>query len=1226
MSRYNWPRDTRGKERDDNPAERGAFTGRQRRDFDPEGSLRVSRAAQQPTHHAGAMPGPAAPASGRHHLWQQLGPVSLLGGQADGNPRVSGRVNAISVHSAGQRAYAASANGGVWYTKDGGANWVSVAGLASTNTVGILRPAQRNACGALHVEFGTAEGDDLVFLGTGELTSEPTLDLTGQPESSTGGIGILVGDKPTKSADPDPWVREAPNLVNNGVFRIVREPGGTSVIAATRTGLFQRPVSPGRDINWERPTSEPFNTLSTDCTDLLWTPAVGTSPARLWVWVKDGANFGLWVRATGAGGDANFRKVAVDGTSGLSYAPRRASLAASTPATQVWVLNDRGDGTVPALFRVTNPAAGTQPMAHGVVGVPNILRDQGHYDIAIAVDPANPNRVALAGSYLRDITPDGPQSDYNASIVSADVAPDPANSSILTYGHPTRYTMIGIGVHPDVHALTYSNGGATLWTGCDGGVFRSDRPTSPAGFYPRNNGLSISQTDYIACHPGCEGFIVAGLQDNGVIERVSSGVWKMASEGDGGGVIFDPIIPGRYISQYVQGQWQASDGTFTTDNPKVAHQNNLLKRNGTVAPTESGNSAFYSAAAAIGQKRGTPLPANPNIGQIIIGTNRVWYTENFGAPWMGTPPSIRWVTLPTGTDPLPGNETQDGFGQQIRVCRWQNSNVAWVLGEGKLMRYARTSGSDTAGGPGSWTRETIIKKGVKNKKDATSADGPIRDSPVWTDIAVNLDPPAAGSTDPQQHGTKGAVYLGTIGKPDDTNVDTLWWFDGTSKWFKTGLRTDASGVPAPVTAIVCDPAFPDEVYVGTTVGVWKGVRTQIGNADPAWTWAQRVNGLPEAAVEDLAIFSDTNRHLRLLRAAIAARGVWELRLDIADVQDLTYLRAHDDDLRYGTRAIEIQRDSTTRRSWHGSPDVRPRVAPTLVSAPTTLPWSRATFGGTEQQLRRFQTALRSSVRASTGTDDPRIIANGKWDSYFSEVLRDHGAPTVAVPGPPPLNLVQITAAFWNLHMKAPHSTAEPWGTATPDEADLYELTPNLIEGTFNSTSCSMPPKKLKVDIVVHHRGLDPVDGANVRVTLLWWADPSTTHAAKWNDATGTPPNSPWQPAVNNVPWTPAVNQVLNSADGKTNQAVGAGWHFALGNNTQSHRITLTGQTLDSTNSGVATFDLDLSGRKNDSVLLLVAIIRTGNTPAEDIALAPANLRELALTQSNVAVRSVRIVP
>jgi hypothetical protein len=1160
-------------------------------------------------------------------LWQPLGPVTLLGGQAEGNPRVSGRVNAICVHNLGLRAYAASANGGVWYTKDGGVHWISVAGLASTNTAGILRPAQRNACGALHVNFGATEGEDLVFLGTGELTGLSQVDLTGEPGSSEAGIGILVGDRPTLSNQPDPWQREAPNLVNNGVFRIVQEPGGNTVIAATRTGLFQRPASPAPDKNWERVPFEPFNTLEADCTDLLWTPAVGTSPPRLWVWVMQGTNFGLWVRATGTGanGDPKFNKVTVDPASGLSYGAFRASLAASTPASQVWILNDQGSGAIPALFRVTNPAAGTAPVVHGVTGVPNILRDQGFYDIAIAVDPANSNRVALAGSFLGDpnvaadillvTTPDGATRGYDASIVFADVAPDPANGGVLAYGLPaTPYTMIGIGVHPDVHALVYSNGGSTLWAGCDGGIFRSDRPTSPAGFYPRNNGMSISESNYFANHPTCEGHVIAGLQDNGTIVRGSSGVWNIQLKGDGGGVVMDAVRPDRSLAQYVQGSWTRS--VPGGGGPAIG-------------TTENNASAFYSSAACIEQVRTAPPAPPAKFSQTILGTNRLWYSDDFGA---------NWVTLPAGTNPLvpPVLPNQDKLAQSIIVCRWQSPDVAWALCEQLIMRYARTAGSHNPSGPGTWTSASVMPPGFTptgKAKKRPPAPPSLSDSSVWTDIAVNLEPPGLGLP-PAQRGTLGALYIGTVGHPDKPNVDTLWWFDGTDKWYPTGLRTDPNGVPAPVTAIVCDPLSRTEVWVGTTVGVWHGIRTEHGASPPTWAWQKKLNGLPEAAVEDLTLFRDGT--LVILRAAIAARGLWELRLDAADVQERTYLRAHEDDLRHRNRAVETQRDPTATklRSWHGSPDVRPRLAPALIPAPASLkatPWRRSTFPATTaapEQLRRFQAALRSSIRASTGNDDPRIIANGIWDGYFSEVLRDHGAPTVAVPAAPPipaLNVVQINEAFWNLHMQGAHATAEPWPTATPSEADLYELTPNLGEGTLDSTSCSLPARNLKVDIVVHHRGMDPMDGANVRVTLLWWKDPATKNKAKWNDSTGAnPPKIPWAPGVSNVPWTATVNQVLNN-DAKPNPDLGAGWRFALGNVNETHFKTLAGQTLDPMHSGIATFDLNLSGLKLNTVVLLVAVIRAGlPAPAHDIALAPANLRELTLTSPNVAVRSLNI--
>jgi hypothetical protein len=167
-------------------------------------------------------------------------------------------------------------------------------------------------------------------------------------------------------------------------------------------------------------------------------------------------------------------------------------------------------------------------------------------------------------------------------------------------------------------------------------------------------------------------------------------------------------------------------------------------------------------------------------------------------------------------------------------------------------------------------------------------------------------------------------------------------------------------------------------------------------------------------------------------------------------------------------------------------------------------------------------------------------------------------------------------------------------------------------------SCTLPKGPLKIDIVVHRRGLEPIDGANVRVTLLQWIDPQTTNAAKWDDHTT------W--FSGNVPWTAAVNQVLNSGDGKTALAVDGGWSFVLGNSTESHRVTLAGQTLDSMHAGIATFDLNIADPTTNQVVLLVAVIRAGTTAADDIALAPATVRDLALTKPNVAVRSMRLNP
>src|SRR5439155_11744489 len=131
VSRYAWPRAARGGELEDDPRGRAAFLHPRRTDFDPDGARTAGR---QPLMLPVVPGGLAAPASGRSKLWQPLGPLTLIRGQATGTPRIAGRVNALAVPSDGQRAYAASGNGGIWYSSDGGASWRSLGGFAPTNT------------------------------------------------------------------------------------------------------------------------------------------------------------------------------------------------------------------------------------------------------------------------------------------------------------------------------------------------------------------------------------------------------------------------------------------------------------------------------------------------------------------------------------------------------------------------------------------------------------------------------------------------------------------------------------------------------------------------------------------------------------------------------------------------------------------------------------------------------------------------------------------------------------------------------------------------------------------------------------------------------------------------------------------------------------------------------------------------------------------------------------
>ena len=92
------------------------------------------------------------------------------------------------------------------------------------------------------------------------------------------------------------------------------------------------------------------------------------------------------------------------------------------------------------------------------------------------------------------------------------------------------------------------------------------------------------------------------------------------SSGDGGGILLLPLHPQHLLYQYVQANWSTSDGTLSDPD--------MLTRGGAHATNEEKHSAFYSNAAAIATTRtpGAPSPALA-VGQIIIGTTRLWYTE-----------------------------------------------------------------------------------------------------------------------------------------------------------------------------------------------------------------------------------------------------------------------------------------------------------------------------------------------------------------------------------------------------------------------------------------------------------------------------------------------------------------------------------------------------------------------------------------------------------------------
>jgi hypothetical protein len=1133
---------------------------------------------------------------GDPNLWVPIGPSTVLRGQAGGKPRVTGRVRDLAVSDDGMRAYAATANGGVWYTSDAGSNWSPLGNWVATPGAATLnRAAQALTCGCVHVIFGVAAdgSGDQVYVGTGEL--RPHAALQGD---ELGGVGVLHLTSPLATALADPfgsgyWKREAKNLIGAGIYRIKSHPTDpNTLVAATSIGLFTRTGAFTEDSDWTQIKADPFDFTPTDgkwTTDVVW--AKGATP-RLWVALLAGADTALYTSTAGPAGPFTFTRVDLEGA---LHNGRLGLCLVPADETILYVL-----GAGASLWQIS----GTTPAT--VSNIPEHLfmsaGDQSSYDLALGVHPVGTNTVIIGGATVQS---DGQWSASLFKLTITGTAPNLSGGFVLA-NQPTDKmakdgTYIGNGVHADVHQIKFVNtaSGVHVWVGCDGGVFRSTDAGSQYSFVSRGAGLAVLQTGFIASHPNNDAFVVAGAQDNGTLVRIGDTVWMFSPScgGDGGSVVIHPIKDSYYAAQYSGASWYGngtiSQPVFRTPTP-----------NGTSPPNfelaEGAASMFYSAAD-VRQVGAT------NQVRLAVGTNRVWLADNWD-PAPTPAAATAWVTLPSNRDPRAGtgrDTATDTYGDKsgkIIGCRWVDDNRLLVL-----VRSDQTDGENSAvlmmvrQANGTWQREEISAHHNKcsdfSNSDISNPSDYLPPLGLWSDLAVQ-DP---------THGPNGSFYVActgsvTVGKDavvEADKMDTVWWYDGTSKWFATGLRTGASPpTKAPAYAVVCDPDDSTVVFVGTGLGVWRGKLTLTGNA-PTWVWQKFSNGLPEAAVQDLSIYASAAKGpIKLLRAAIDARGIWEL--DISATPGPTrriYVRVTANDSR--RRAVSSLTNPMADGlfptwSWFASPDIRIRPAPLTAGesappAPTALTWNG--FAGNTYDLWVFQTALHKI--------DPVSKPNGEWNSGFTASLKRNNAAEGN----------KVTATRWAAVVTAANVYADPWDGA-PTEADLVEL---VKERNQNGDVRAGPPaisqiqpRKHRVDVLVHYRDLRPVAKTDVKVTLLRRALPAD--------------QTQWPTIAISADWKTKLQQLVGGAA----PAFADGWTVADTTSAGSAVAQPTAD-VDARMPRVVTFTVDFGGAASGSRFVLLAAVHAASDPLTPVSLVGDTLQDLVLKSHQVAVRVTQIL-
>jgi photosystem II stability/assembly factor-like uncharacterized protein len=670
--------------------------------------------------------------------------------------------------------------------------------------------------------------DQLSSLSSGWLTFEPgnpsvLYYATGEQHYA---IDSYYGDGVFKTTDAGAtWTKIAAKSVVGGfIARILVDPANTSrLFVASDLGIV-RSVDGGA--NWSVVWSGGSDAWGND---LVFDPA---SSAVLYA-----AIYGVGILKSTDGG-ASWSTVH-GGVPSSGFTRVNLAIAPSSHLVLYASFVD-ANGDLLGMYRTGNGGTSWSKLS----ATPNYLVGQGLYDNCLAVGPSDPNLCYAGGVFPYD--------------------PGAGDAGLIkTTNGGSSWTDVTIGgdgsqVHPDQHALAFGSGG--LWVGCDGGVWKS--ADGGATWIDCNDDLAITQFYEVGLHPGDLTQMIAGTQDQGTLLYQNNTVWSQLVAGDGGPCGYDPHDTDVAFTTYV-------DMWYLQKFRDYAYQADVT------GPWQSLNerASFTSGALAFDPHR---------LSTILVGTYRVWRSDDDGNTWSVTSPDLtnggvlRDLTICPGVPGAYYASSSDG------VVSFTNDNGAtW---------QPRSTGLPVA----------AIPRVVVGPNDALTAyactrtiTGPrvfktVNAGVTWTSITGNLPDgvsPHALAVDFRANPDK--LYAGT-----DYGVWTS--SDGGVTWIK-----DSAGLPnTTVWDLQLDLA--DDVAVAATHGrgMWRatlGVGPVAVEDTPTVRFAldpvrpQPVRGvvalqyqLPRAAAVALELFDVRGRKVQVIDAGWREAGAHQARWEGTD--------------------------------------------------------------------------------------------------------------------------------------------------------------------------------------------------------------------------------------------------------------------------------------------------------------------------------------------------------
>ena len=479
----------------------------------------------------------------------------------------------------------------------------------------------------------------------------------------------------------------------------------------------------------------------------------------------------------------------------------------------------------------------------------NYMANQGWYNNVIDVSPLNPAFVLAGGVTLMK-----------------------TNS-----GGNSWTEVVNSNLHVDYHCIRWSDDGAKIYVGTDGGWMHSS--DGGANWNSQTNVVPITQFYHFDTGRNAPQLMVGGSQDNGFARTSNGGAtWDRPFGADGGAVVIDP---------FVQDRWWVTNGVYSGG---LAFRR--LRTTNAGANWQDQNAGIASSSQWVPQIRDD-------------GVNPVWlYTTSARFMYQSTDLGVTWTSM-TGTTAFSADissitltDWTASVGSTIYACL--DSNV-----DGARLRVFTGTWAERGWGFDNRVRKVSVQGNdpygayalIDGTNDAAKVWRTENRGQSWVDITGNL-PTWIPVSDLVRHPTDSdRLYLGTAfgcfrtedggttwerwnnGMPEATIVTEMVGVDSlaTSGKFFVYASTYGRGIWAR------DISGDDPVDVAVVPPIAPEVQFEAPRPNPARGRTSLAFSLPKDTTVDLAVYDVAGRRVATLAEGAHAAGRHEVAFDASGV-------------------------------------------------------------------------------------------------------------------------------------------------------------------------------------------------------------------------------------------------------------------------------------------------------------------------------------------------------